>query len=227
MLRAASSDDAPAAPQGPRAPAKPAAGDDLRAGSEEEEEKERGRRWRWWVCRRTHRAAEAAPRAHAIRVVARIGCYLGGSWCELEWADEGRGRLRLPPTEWRNLLPERLAAAQGMRGVEGLAACDCFCGLGGWGYALNSHRVVTRWCADYRTDRLRLHAANHPQVKCIRIDFHNEREAKRLLAGERMCEVAVISSPCQGFSTRNKGDEGRALLQGAAPRAGRCAKRCL
>ena len=80
-----------------------------------------------------------------------------------------------------------------MKGIEGLAACDCFCGLGGWGFALDSQRVQTRWCADNRADRLRLHAANHPKVKCIRIDFHDLEAAKKRLAKERMCELAVVS----------------------------------
>ena len=90
--------------------------------------------------------------------------------------------------------------------------CDSFCGLGGWGFALRALGAEPGWAADFDRARLRLHAANHPKTKCVRVDFCDERATRRRLAKERACQIAVVSSPCQGFSTRKVENSGRALF---------------
>ena len=147
-----------------------------------------------------------------ILLVLRVGEFAGGTWCEFRTADAGRPCVDTMPVEWKQRLPPSLAAEPGRTGLAGLRAVDCFCGLGGWSFALQHSGITDLSGVDNHAGRLRLHAANFPECDCIRLDFHNVAEARRILNAKKGFALATVSSPCQGFSTKNPSDPNRDLF---------------
>ena len=168
--------------------------------------------WRLWLCRRIHRASRHAPRIEGILLVLRVGEFAGGTWCEFVAADTGRPCVGALSSEWKKRLPPPLAAEPGRTDLAGLRALDCFCGLGGWSFALERAGITDLSGADNHMGRLRLHAANFPECDCIHIDFHDVAGARRILNAKKGFALATVSSPCQDFSTKDASDPNRDLF---------------
>ena len=149
---------------------------------------------------------------HSILLIVRIGLYAGGKWLELERAHVARPLVAPLSTAWRDRLPASPAAATGLRGLAGVRAVDCFCGFGGWTCALYRAGAVHVVGVDNNAGRLRLHAANFVESACVNADFDSPMQVTKKLERFSPFDVACISSPCQGFSCRDKSSSSRKLF---------------
>ena len=131
--------------------------------------------------------------------------------------DQRRADVSLPRRlrmEWARsqlaALPFTPASLSGMRGA------DLFCGIGGWSWAMELLDCDVVAGFDFAPRALRHYAANFPGARALFQDLSLVAESAAALDSLGRLHVITVSSPCQGFSTRDRSDPRRWLIVRAA-----------